>query len=220
MEEVLILIKNELSHKEYNSRLIEYVNDRHSYINNNGFRLKFDIVDDNNIDSYVAKGVESVPAMVIHTDVVHGVNTILSDLAKLEMIKADVSVASKVSKEEFSSKPSMKRKTENFQDMAWKEMLSGEQEDENGSSMTVRNQSVEAPLDDKTIESRTAVYDAMMNERKSRMDKANKHRPKSAMSIATKPNNLMKLAADPSLDKGEAMLMRQMIADDDSDGDY
>ncbi len=226
MEPVLILIKNEEKHKEFNSRLLEYVNDRHSYINNNGFRIKFDIIDSDNMDDYVSKGVESIPAMLIHTDVVHGVNTILSDLAKLEMIKADPP-ARRGSSEGFETEKATQPKTgpASFHDMAMREMLSGDQEDESGcgpSTVSIKNQNVETPMDDKTIEDKRAVYDSMMADRKSRSQRANKSLPKSSTRIAPQ-KDLFKTIQNENYDKGEEMFMKSVIANmnrSDDDGDY
>ena len=86
---VSIVLKDAINHNEYNRRIIEYLNDRHMAINDNMFTVAIDVADDTNINEFVLKGVESVPAMKINKEepFIYGVNSILSALAKLEIVK-------------------------------------------------------------------------------------------------------------------------------------
>ena len=230
MNKILLLLKNNDKHKEYNKRLMEYLNERHEYLNDNGFFIDIDIVNDLNLDDYVKKGVQSIPALIVDdTDIDHGVNGIICKLSKLEIENNNDDihepfVSNQSSMQPTASKPISTKSNytkseatvpvdENaFYEISMKEMLDieGQEEYEGTSTVSIKNQSVETPMDDKYIASKRETFDAMMNERKKLNKTANKHIPRGRKDKLDQ-KNLNDVFKKEDYDKGESLFMKQII---------
>jgi hypothetical protein len=206
---ILILLKNDISHKEYNKTILNYLNDRFTYINDSGFYIKIDTINQQNIDDYTKIGVSSIPCIVqVKEDntpeIENGVNNILSKLSKLEIKQTTPK----------------KKKQESFYEMSMKEMLSEDQEDEpNSSSVIFKNQNIENPMSDKDIEDKRAIYDEIISQRQ----KNNKLQGKAYNKKNNIPNkkSLKQEIEKNNYDVGEKMFLSQVASNmDDSDSDY
>lgn len=209
---VLIILKDSSNHDEYNRRIMEYLTDRHTIINDNKYTIAIEVADDDNINQFVKQGVESVPAMqIVDGDYIYGVNSILSGLAKLEMSQPK-SLGGAIALEESTE-------TSAFYDMVIEEMQNGEQEDPDAPSTlkAYHQDTPEMPLSDKAFEEKAKAYNRIYEQRMVR------NSPNTTHSQIKKPtasqNNNSKNGMDVNrfinkgnFDKGEEMLMRQIAS--------
>ena len=212
---VSIILKDAPNHVDYNKRIIEYLNDRHSAINDNMFTVAIDVADDANINDFVLEGIESVPAMKVFEDepFIYGVNSILSTLAKLEIIdnkKAGAATKPSESQDNFTSKADSG--SESFYDMVMEEMKCEDQEDpDSPSTLKAYNQDVpESPLTDKSIEEKAKRYNQIYEQRRKR--NGGRAPPKQSKGLETSNTkvNVDAMIAKGGYDKGEEMFMRQI----------
>lgn len=146
---VLIVLKDASNHVEYNRRILDYLNDRHTAINDNKYTLAIEVADDQSINHYVLQGMQSVPAMKAHIDepFVYGVNSIIAALAKMKVDPKPHPVP-------VLPQPKPSPKDNFYSQMIIEEMASKEQEDpdEPSTVKAYRQDLPEAPLTDKFIE--------------------------------------------------------------------
>lgn len=217
---VLIILKDAPNHTDYNKRILEYLNDRYTAINDNMFSIAIDVADDSNINEFALKGIESVPAMHINKNdsFIYGVNSILATLAKLEIIDNDVEQQSQNNKQGFvaSSNANQDDSQENnaFYDMVMEEMKCDDQEDNSPSTLKAYNQeSLESPLNEKSIEEKAKAYNKIYDQRRNRNGgKAGpKQTPRRASNDITPSGiNVDNFIAKGGYDKGEELFMRQI----------
>ena len=215
---VLIVLKDSPTHSDYNKRIIEYLNDRHTAINDNMFTISIEVADDSNINEFVLEGIESVPAMRVYEDepFIYGVNSILSTLSKLEIIENGQSnkfaKESSSKQEDFESAPSIDSGN-SFYDMVMEEMKCEDQEDpDTPSTLKAYHQDLpEAPLTERSIEEKSKQYNEIYEQR--RKKSGGRAPPKQAKI----PNNQEKtkmnvdeFIAKGGYDKGEELFMRQI----------
>lgn len=217
---VSIILKDAPNHEDYNKRIIEYLNDRHTAINDNMFTIAIEVVDDNNLNDYVLQGMESVPAMLITQDepYVYGVNSILSMLSKLEIIENGA--PSKGNGDKMTSAYGASNDSSNhvdaFYNMALQEMKSDDQEDPDAPSSIKPYQQdySESPLTEKMIEEKSQAYNKIYEERGRRNGKPGKRPTPSKHSKPIKGArtgvDVDKFIQSGGFDKGEEMLMRQI----------
>lgn len=223
---ISIILKDSLKHDDYNKRIIEYLNDRHMELNDNMFTIAIDVADDSNINDFVLKGMQSVPAMKISNEdsYIYGVNSIVSTLAKLEMTQKssmtnNQNEESKISNisNNVQSKTNSEEDVNPFYKMALEEMKSDDQEDPDTPSTIKPFQQdfSEAPLTDKMIEKMSQQYNKIYEERKSRNSRSGPVRQN--VSKMTNPStkkqsdiNVDNFIRKGGYDKGEEMLMRQI----------
>ncbi len=156
---VVIILKDADNHELYNSRIIDFLNDRYTIINDNNYVLVLDIANESNINDFVSDGVSSLPAMkVADNDYIYGVNSIISALAQLETppIKPKV--------EPYVNKHQHQEETHGFDNIIMDEMLSGLQDDD-GDDVDPKNKIKppredfsETPLSDKMIAEKAQAY--------------------------------------------------------------
>ncbi len=210
MKNIYIILKDAYNHNDYNKRIIEYLNDRYEYINDAEYKVNIDIINDSNIDDYVKKGIESVPALIIDDYIEHGVNSIISKLSKLE---DDKPINNKPKESEILNTDSIVVENKNIDDdtfykKAMEQMLNLDDDDDDISTpIKIRNQDIESPMDDKYIENQKQKFQDIMSER-NRKNTNLTPKPKS-----TKKNDLYNTIAKESYDKGEEGYMRQIIED-------
>jgi hypothetical protein len=228
---ITIVLKNADNHIDYNRRIMDYLNDRHTAINDNMFTIAIDVADDSNINEFVADGMESIPAMKVYQDkpYIYGVNSILSTLARLEaaedksMTFIDNSKAARLDRQEsYVSKPSPyisntdDGSTNAFYSMIMEEMQNDEQEDpDSPSTLKARHQDLpETPLNDRAIEEQSKAYTKIYEERqrKNRQRKpAPLANPRGTSAPATNVGiDVDKFIQKGGYDKGEELLMRQI----------
>lgn len=209
LQKVTILLKDSDESEVYNVQILEYLNDRYRQINDTGYAIAIDIVDDGNINRFIKKGITSIPALYIEDpeDAEYGVNAIIASLAKLEI---------KQSMNQHDSFVNQSRDDPEraFRDMAMKEMLSGAQEDESSaSSVRAKGQDLaDRPPNEKDIDAKMSQYESYYAERKKRNAPAGK-KGKGNFAPAKVPSakqNVEKLIADKGYDKGEAAFMREI----------
>lgn len=222
---ISIILKDAVKHDDYNKRIIEYLSDRHMELNDNMFTIAIDVADDSNINDFVLKGMQSVPAMKISNEdsYIYGVNSILSTLAKLEMTKKSSMTNNQNVESETSnitnnvqSKSNSEEEVNPFYKMALEEMKSDDQEDPDTPSTIKPFQQdfSEAPLTDKMIEKMSQQYNRIYEERKNRNSRTGPVRQNvSKMTNPTKKQsdiNVDNFIRKGGYDKGEEMLMRQI----------
>jgi hypothetical protein len=154
MKDILLLLKDTESHNNYNNRILEYLDDRHEYINKNLYRINIDLITSNNLDHYVKKGVESIPALFLNeNDISHGVSSILSKLAKLEFNNQPQQPVQVIKQ---SKRQEEDEAYQNYTSLALKEMLdiNGQEGDDTitQSTVKIKNQSIEPAINGNEID--------------------------------------------------------------------
>lgn len=156
-----VLLKDSDESYAHNCRIMDYLNDRYKKLNDAQYAIAIDIIDDDNINDYVKRGVESIPALIVDDDIEYGVNNILATLAKLEVSKT----SKRLKEDKLSSEEDHQQQ---FRDRVLKEMMSGTQDDnESASTVKVKGQDyAETPINDKDISEKMSQYDSYYSERK------------------------------------------------------
>lgn len=221
---VTVVLKDAPTHADFNRRILEYLKDRHRQINTAGFTVAIEAADSLNLNEFVRKGVESLPALISFSDsvpLVYGVNSIIAALARMEAAQpSDVAVSG-------GSQPAPPQAVdhqESFYQFVMKEMESGEQDDPNSpSTITAYNQeSLEQPLTPELIEEKTKAFSKNYTDR--RLPTGMKHSSFSGRSAGAAPPPSSRLSVRPlppkmdvdayirqnNFDKGEEMLMRRI----------
>ena len=209
---VTILLRDSPKQIDYNKRIIEYLSDRITSINDNKFTIGITIIDNSNLNDYIKKGVESIPALLLtpNDPYIYGVNSILSMLAKLEIIQHDSKEDSKKDDFKESNKTTSDEGDINsFYAMALAEMKSGEEDDhETASSVKPHLQDLaETPLTDKMIEEKRKAYDSIYESRKNKNGKAP---PKAKSSNSNKNTSVNLDTITDGYTDAERMLMEQI----------
>lgn len=209
-QKITIVLKDAINHIEYNKRIIEYLHDRHTILNDNMYTIAINVVDDSNIDSFVKKGVESLPAMRVldHEDFLYGVNSIVSALSKLEIPRTNA--PNKKASFLERSRVQEEQSTNSYYNMVLEEMQNDEQEDPDAPSTlrAYKQELPEEPLTEKSIEEKSKAYNRIYEQRKNRnaMAKpASKTPPKKNAGV-----DVDKFIESQGYDKGEELLMRQI----------
>ena len=163
---ILIILRDSPTHTDYNRRIIDYLNDRHTAINDNNFTIAIEVADETNINEFVANGVESVPAMQVHRDepYIYGVNSIISALAQLEIIESVQETHQKKSFQQTSRMPTIAKDPSNaFYDIIMEEMNNKEPEDPDApSTMKAYHQDMpETPLNDNSIADKMKAFEGL-----------------------------------------------------------
>lgn len=218
---IAVILKDSPSHDDYNKRIIEYLNDRHTAINDNMFTVAIKVADDSNINDYVRAGMESIPALRVGPTepFVYGVNSIISALARLEVTPAapkPANPSNHFDTTETMANHSSDDESSAFYKMALEEMKCDDQEDPDAPSTlkAYHQDTPEAPLNDKAIEEKTKAYTRIYEDRRKRC--ANKPSPSrhSAAAVKSGPRSgrvdVDKFIQTGGFDKGEEMLMRQI----------
>lgn len=211
---VLIVLKDADNHMDYNKRIIEYLNDRHTAINDNRFTIAIEVADDNNINDFVVAGIQSLPAM--RTDesqpFVYGVNSIIAALAKLEIVQTNNNQI-KPTQESFNSNSEDDCKNP-FYDMVMQEMKCEDQEDPDAPSTlnAYHQERPEPPLTEKSIEEKAKQYNQIYEKRRNR---GPQRAPPKKQSVQSSPRQPYKMNVDSFIakggyDKGEELIMRQI----------
>lgn len=208
-KKVNILLRDTEDSQEYNERILEYLNDRHQELNDVGYAVAIDIIDDDNINKFIKKGITSIPALIVDDDVQYGVNSIFAKLAKLELVN------NSVPNDPFTDRIGSDDPEQAFRERAMKEMMSDEQEDaDSKSSVRAKGQDfAETPISEKDISEKMSQMDSYYAARKKRnnpMGKQNKFTPGKPPVVPSAKQNVEKLIADKGYDKGEAAFMREI----------
>ncbi len=84
-QKVNIVLKDDPRHDTDNERIMDYLNDRYQIINDCHYVIILTVLDQSNIDDFVKKDLETLPAMEVEGgDYIYGVNSIIAELAQLE----------------------------------------------------------------------------------------------------------------------------------------
>lgn len=148
--EIRIILKDAKTHKTYNTRIMDYLNDRHTILNDNKFFVLPEIVDDTNINDFVMNGVESLPAMSIEgEDYIYGANSIIATLAQLEQVKQQ------------EPEPVLQQASDNYYDIALQnlcEETDDSDDNPNPTSDIHKNSNIEEPVSVNDIETKMKQY--------------------------------------------------------------
>ncbi len=208
VQRITILLKDSSLETDYNQRIIEYLNDRHQELNDVGFVIAIEVIDDDNISKYIKLGITSTPALMTEEDVKYGVNSILATLAKMEIVPQQATLANIANKENIYENA--------HRDLILEEMAANDQEDKNGSSTirAGRQDFSETAMSDKDIESRMSKYTAIYDARKERNTPGRRRPPtslpKTPSKVSNAKRNVEKLIESKGYDKGEAAFMREI----------
>ncbi len=168
---VLIVLKDSDSHATINSRIIDYLNDRHYILNDNRLVVALTIADEANINDFVSSGVKSLPAMKApDADYVYGANSIIAQLAQLEHAP-EAQPQQPVSR--FTAVRGVEENANVFHDMIVQEMMSEEQEDE-GTPSSVRGKGqdfAEDAMSEKELTEKAQEYSKIWDARKKNGEK-------------------------------------------------
>ena len=206
---VSILLRDTEDSQLHNERILEYLNDRHQQLNDVKFAVAIDIVDNDNINKFIKKGITSIPALIVDNDIQYGVNSILATLAKLEIMN------NTLPNDPFTDRIDGDDPEQAFRDRALKEMMSDEQDDiDSKSSVRAKGQDfAETPISEKDISEKMSQMDSYYAERKKRnnpMSKKSKFTPGKPPVVPSAKQNVEKLIAEKGYDKGEAAFMREI----------
>lgn len=208
IRKVRILLKDSDESEVHNIQIMEYLNERHCPINDAGYAITIDIVDDTNINKFIKQGVTSIPAIILpeDDDPMYGVNNIIATLAKLEIRQSKQAHSDRFGGN-YQNDPD-----ESFRETILKEMMSGEQEDENKtSSIRAKGQDIaDRPPDEKDIDAKMAKYDSYYSGRGKVPGGKKSKGPPTPVKIPSAKQNVEKLIADKGYDKGEAAFMREV----------
>jgi hypothetical protein len=208
LQKVTILLKDSDESEVHNVQILEYLNDRYTQINDVGYAIAIDIVDDSNINRFIKKGITSIPALYIEEpeEAEYGVNAIIATLAKLEIKQSMNHMDSFVAQPRDDPEKA-------FRDMAMKEMMSDAQEDESSaSSIRAKGQDLaDRPPNEKDIDAKMSQYESYYSERKKRNPVGKKGKGNFAPAkLPSAKQNVEKLIADKGYDKGEAAFLREI----------
>jgi hypothetical protein len=209
-EKVIVYLRDADDHEELNIRVMDYLNDRYRFLNDAGFVIAIEVIDDSNINKFMKQGISSVPAIRINEETDFGASNVMAALARLEM------VPKKTSKSAFEEKDPVISHHERM----LQEMLSDEPEDDKTpSSIKLKNQDIaDSPHNKNELQQKLAQYDSIYS---SRLKKSNMQGRRSNVSakkvnninnkaIPTAKENVEKLIRSEGFDKGEAAFMREI----------
>lgn len=203
-EKVEILLRNTDESLDHNKRILEYLDERYQHINNAGYAIAIEVVEDENINKFIKRNIVSIPALVSGDQIEYGVNSILATLARLE-IKRQIMLDTPMN-DEYSI-------AQSHHDMILKEMCSGEpDDDQTETSIRFKNQDIsDSAMSDKDIESKMAKIEAIYSSRKKNNPQAMAR--KSAMapvkSVETMQQRTEKSIQARGYSQGEDVLMRE-----------
>ncbi len=209
LTELVLLLRDFEDDIEFNKRIMDYINDRYTYIIDSGYYFTIEILDDTNINEFIKKGINSIPALIHNNDIDYGVNNIIVSLAKLETLK---NLA--VSSEKYDETD----RINDFYKTAMEEMLGDEQESENApSTIKMKNQDYsESPIDDKEINSKFSKMDSYYQQRFKKDKKGGQIRSKLdnkeeivKPKLTTAQQEIENLISSKGYDKAEADFWRQ-----------
>lgn len=219
---ISLFLKDSDNHIEFNKRILDYLNDRYTILNDNYFTITIDVVDDEHLNDYVLRGLQSLPALEYDNEYLYGVNSILAALSKLEMLdnsqtNDNTQAAPEVRKEETFDQRQKHASFDSFHEMAMKEMQSEEQETQDALPTEKYGKSdfQEAPLNSQDIQDKMQKLSGIYEKRKQ------KH---GGSSVSTNPNrsnnknhnkpsdpiNIEKILKSENYDQGESMFLRSI----------
>ncbi len=202
LKRVSLLLRDSDESQIHNIQIMDYLNERFMQLNDTGYAIAVEVVDDDNINRYIKKGVESTPALVLEDESEYGVNAIIATLAKLEIRRVPEPYTSREDPDEA------------FRALAMREIVhSDEQENENGqSSIRAKGQDFsDHPPDTKDLDSRMAHYESFYAERKGRNAPHKRGKAhKTPRNVPSAKQNVEKLISDKGYDAGEAAFMREI----------
>jgi hypothetical protein len=195
---ITILLKDSPDHNDYNKRILEYLNDRHQNLNDVGYVIAIEVVDNTNINSFISAGITSIPALLLDNDMEYGVNSIISTLAKLEITN--------ITPMNSGFKNNTDNSNDTFRDLIMEEMLAGEQETDGGGASSIKPKHQDYPeeaMSSKDIDQKMTKYEAIYKAREKSNPKRNNNKiPSIAVSnIPTAKQNVEKLIAEKNYDK-------------------
>lgn len=205
-EKVIVYLRDDDDHEDLNIRVMEYLNDRYKFINDAGFVIAIEVIDDSNINKFMKQGISSVPAIRVDEDIDFGASNVMAALARLEMKPKRAAMVALEEKDPVTS----------HHDRMLQEMLSTEPEDENApSSIRLKHQDIaDSPHDENDLHQKIAQYSSIYNERLKRSNmqgkRSNVQVKKNSKAIPTAKENVEKLIRSQGYDKGEASLMREI----------
>lgn len=114
-----LFLKDQQTQIDNNKNILEFLNSYHTNINDNGYTIRIDIIDQSNINQYALQGIQTIPALQINEEFIYGANAIINELIE-------------IGKEKFTEQPEQpKYKKNNIQNIFQQEIFSSEQEDPN-----------------------------------------------------------------------------------------
>lgn len=141
-----LFLKDQHSQIDNNKNILEFLNTYHTNINDNGYTIRIDIIDQSNINQFALEGIQTIPALQINNDFVYGANAIITELVD-------------IGKEKFQEQQEQPEyKKNNVQNIFQQEIFSTEQEDANDEPQSTGKkpgrQDYEQAVDEKDLASR------------------------------------------------------------------
>jgi len=209
LHRVGILLRDSEESDEHNIRIMEYLDERIHYLNDAGYAIAIDIVSDDNLNSFVRKGIVSIPALVLDDDTEYGVNAIITTLAKLEVAQTLKSKNTFLARDDLDP-------DEAYREKVLKEMMSGEQDADDGTPSTVKirgQDTMDMPPNDQELAAKMAKYDSVYAGRnKKNGPPAGRKSVAPVSKIPSAKQNVEKLIAKEGYDATEAAFMREIAS--------
>jgi hypothetical protein len=196
MNEIIVLLKDNKKHNQYNKQLISFLNEYHESLNDNKYLINIKIVDDNNIDKYIKSGIESIPAINIDNEFIYGVNQIIQKLSILLNNKN----TNEVNNIDTINNTSIET---NYYKMALNEMNDYKNEDDDENESTKGNlytgskyQNKEIPMNENDIANALSKMDSIYSNRGKLPNKKTKNKTKDKILNINKSHNIKSLQSD------------------------
>lgn len=192
MNKVTLILQESEDNEAFNNMLLDFITDRHKYINDNNYVIAIEIIDNTNLNTFIKKGITSTPALLLdyrvadstgtkigkkntggsmqgtNPDIIYGVNAILAELSKLEFSKHNnhpENMANNMVNNIGADMDSL------YRERLIKELTSKDDDDDNdrASTVWVKNQDVsDGPPNDKDRDLKLSKYESYYTERSKR----------------------------------------------------
>lgn len=121
-----LFLKDQQSQIENNKTILEFLNSYHKNINDNGYTVRIDIIDQSNINQFALMGIQTIPALQIDSEFIYGTSSVINALME-------------IGKEQFEE-PEPQQKKPNVENIFQREIFSTDQENEHEEPQQIQQQ--------------------------------------------------------------------------------
>lgn len=162
-----LFLKDQQSQIDNNKNILEFLNTYHTNINDNGYTIRIDIIDQSNINQFALEGIQTIPALQHDGKFIYGTNAIITELVE-------------IGKEKFQEQEQQpKYKKNNVQNIFQQEIFSKDQEDANDQPQSTGKkpgrQDYELAVDEKDLTARLEQMNNQFANRKIPLKGGTKH---------------------------------------------
>jgi hypothetical protein len=162
-----LFLKDQQSQIDNNKHILEFLHSYHTKINDNGYTIRIDIIDQSNINQFALEGIQTIPALQTNGEFIYGTSAIITELVE-------------IGKEKFQQQEEQpKYKKDNMQNIFQKEIFSTDQEDANEEPQSTGKkpgrQDYEQAVDEKDLSARLEAMNNQFANRKIPLKGGSKH---------------------------------------------